>query len=46
MGTRESKRKPARAGLPGYLVLLALVLLWLLQELRPTPLHPRRSRRG
>lgn len=40
MGTRESRRKPARAGIPSYLVLLALVLLWLLQELRPSPPPP------
>lgn len=40
MGTRKRKRKPALAGLPSYLVLLALVLLWLFQELRPAPPPP------
>jgi phosphatidylserine/phosphatidylglycerophosphate/cardiolipin synthase-like enzyme len=38
MGTRRCKsRKKEIAGLPGYLVLLVLLLVWLFQELRPGP---------
>ena len=36
MGTKRRKRKDI-AGLPGYLVLLVLLLVWLFQELRPGP---------
>ena len=37
MGTRRRKRKKEIAGLPGYLILLVLLLVWLFQELRPGP---------
>ncbi|GAB5602155.1 phospholipase D-like domain-containing protein [Thermus sp. FJN-A] len=37
MGTRRRRRRPTLAGLPGYVILLALALLWLFQELRPGP---------
>lgn len=36
MGTKRRKGKEI-AGLPGYLVLLVLLLVWLFQELRPGP---------
>jgi phosphatidylserine/phosphatidylglycerophosphate/cardiolipin synthase-like enzyme len=36
MGTKRRKGKEI-AGLPGYLILLVLLLLWLFQELRPGP---------
>ncbi len=42
MGTRRRKgRKKEIAGLPGYLVLLVLLLVWLFQELRPGPSQPK-----
>ncbi|WP_117236751.1 phospholipase D-like domain-containing protein [Thermus sediminis] len=37
MGTRRRRRPRRIAGLPGYVVLLAVLLLWLFQELRPGP---------
>lgn len=40
MGTRRRRRKATLGGLPGYLVLLVLLLLWAYQELRPGPLLP------
>ncbi|TFU25265.1 phospholipase D-like domain-containing protein [Thermus tengchongensis] len=32
---KRRRKKPALAGLPGYLLLLVILLLWLFQELRP-----------
>lgn len=40
MGIRRQRRKPTLAGLPGHLILLVLLLLWLFQELRPGPTPP------
>lgn len=40
MGTRRRRGRKAIAGLPGYLLLLVLVLVWLFQELRPGPVPP------
>ncbi len=37
MGTRRRRGRKTIAGLPGYLLLLVLVLVWLFQELRPGP---------
>ena len=40
MATRRRRGRKAIAGLPGYLLLLVLVLVWLFQELRPGPAPP------
>ncbi|TBH21739.1 phospholipase D-like domain-containing protein [Thermus thermamylovorans] len=40
MGTRRRRRQATLGGLPGYLVLLVLLLLWAYQELRPGPPLP------
>ncbi|MFN4231534.1 phospholipase D-like domain-containing protein [Thermus sp.] len=40
MGTKRRRKKPTLAGLPGYLLLLVILLLWLFQELRPDSLSP------
>lgn len=40
MGTKRRRKKPTLAGLPSYLILLVLLLLWLFQELRPGPTTP------
>ncbi|GGM91477.1 hypothetical protein GCM10007092_00490 [Thermus composti] len=37
MGTRRRRGRKTIAGLPGYLLLLVLLLVWLFQELRPGP---------
>ncbi|MGC8904302.1 phospholipase D-like domain-containing protein [Thermus sp.] len=45
MGTKRPRKKEI-AGLPGYLVLLVLLLLWLFQELRPGPTPERAPLEG
>ncbi|RTH05894.1 phospholipase [Thermus scotoductus] len=35
MGTKRRRKRPTLAGVPGYLILLVILLLWLFQELRP-----------
>ncbi|WP_038057281.1 phospholipase D-like domain-containing protein [Thermus amyloliquefaciens] len=40
MGTRRRRKKTLLAGLPSYVILLVLLLLWLFQELRPGPTPP------
>ncbi|WP_205387567.1 phospholipase D-like domain-containing protein [Thermus caldifontis] len=40
MGTKKRRKKPTLAGLPGYVLLLVILLLWLYQELRPGPVSP------
>ncbi|MFN4071040.1 MAG: phospholipase D-like domain-containing protein [Thermus caldifontis] len=40
MGTKRRRKKPTLAGLPGYVLLLVILLLWLYQELRPGPVSP------
>ncbi len=47
MGTKRRRRKSTLAGLPGYVLLLVILLLWLFQELRPGPVSsPAQAERG